>query len=298
MMHPAALLLLSVVARGTPATPPAAATPGAPATAPSLALFALVPAEGISEGVAKLLTESFTQLMRDSGSFSRVVSSSEIETLLGFERTRQMADCNAESCTTELANSLGVDMIANGTLGRIGGSVLLNLKLQDARKAITVAAVAERISSSTEEALLDRMGPAVRDLLDRARLQHHVRVAAEPLRAQTGERPAAPSASPGKPSTWSIPLLALGAAGATVGFLTVPAGLVGAVLAYAGVGAVSYLVANRVAGLPRKSANDVGNAGGAAAALVPLLLGMVILTASMGGALVALLLSFPGVRPA
>jgi hypothetical protein len=258
-------------------------------TPPSLAVFGLQPAEGISEGVAKLLTDTLTQEFRVSRAFSKVVSSSEIEAIVGFERTRQVASCDNGGCAAELANALGVDLIAMGSVGRIGTSVLLNVKLINVTQGTTVASVAQRIPGGTEEALLDSLPRAVHQVLYEAglatapiapvpppvsapppsapapapvpalALAPPVVVVAPPVTKPEAAKPAAAPAEPEPASSWSIPLAAGGAAVLLLGGLAIPVSALASVAAFPLSGAGAFVVMNRALGFTTAQANPPAN---------------------------------------
>lgn len=65
----------------------------------------------------------------------KVVSASDLATVLGLERQRELLGCSDDktSCLTELAQALGSDFLVSGTLARLGTSFQLSLKLLDAK---------------------------------------------------------------------------------------------------------------------------------------------------------------------
>src|SRR5438132_147091 len=116
-----------------------------PSPAPSVAVLGLSAKEGVHQDVAEQLTETLTASLRHTGRFSRVVSASEIQTLVAFETQKQLANCDRESCMAEIAGALGVDYLVTGTLGRIGETWLFNAKLLNAHTALAEGAVSRPI---------------------------------------------------------------------------------------------------------------------------------------------------------
>ena len=90
----------------------------------------------------------------------RVITSSEIQQLLGFERQKQLLGCaeSSSSCQAELANALGVDGLVTGSIGRIGKTLQINLKILRADDGAPLAAYSARVIS--EELLLDKLTEA------------------------------------------------------------------------------------------------------------------------------------------
>jgi len=133
---------------------------------PSVAVLSVEP-RGVNEQFAKLATDATTQALRDAKAFSRVVGTSELEAAIGFERQRQLANCDAVGCMAELAGAMGVDFVVMGSLGMVGTLRVLNLKLIHVRDA-QAASVSKQADG--DEALFHAIGPAVRDLLVEAGL--------------------------------------------------------------------------------------------------------------------------------
>ncbi len=197
-----------------------AQTVGPVASAPSVALFRINSEFGVPQGVANLLGERLASLLRESGSFKNVVASSDLEALVDLERQKQLADCNSESCVSEIAGFLGVDFLVVGTVGKLGGTYLLNLKLLNVRSASTPAAVSEQFPGDTEEALLNGTLPSLRKLLERAGFKHALPQTAEnapPTASTTSAAHAATepglgaAAAPKERAGWVLPVLGVAA---------------------------------------------------------------------------------------
>ncbi|MBI5495861.1 MAG: hypothetical protein HY904_12625 [Deltaproteobacteria bacterium] len=222
----------------------AAAPAGQAAPLPSVAVFRLNPEFGVAQGVANLMGERIGTLLRDSGAFSRVVASADLESLVDLERQKQMANCAGDSCIAEIAGVLGVDFLVAGSLGKLGGSFLINLKLLDVRKSLTAATISERLPGDTEEALLDGSLPAVRKLLERAGLKHALKTVETALVAVPVVQPAAAPAAPAadRPA-WVFPVLGVGAGVAAFGGLVLLLGVVAgaATAAFVGVNSVVFV---------------------------------------------------------
>jgi hypothetical protein len=91
-----------------------------------------------------------------------VLTQSDVAALLGAERTRQMMGCSDSGCFAELGGALGADRVVHGSIGRVGGSLVVNLSALDPRRAVTAASVSERLRGGDEEAFLDVL-PALAD---------------------------------------------------------------------------------------------------------------------------------------
>jgi TolB-like protein len=124
------------------------------------------------------------------------IGRSDVQTLLGFERQRQLLGCTEDAaCLAEIGGALGVDYILVGTVGRIGGLLRLDLKLVDGKRARVVGRVGTSLEAGAER-LVEATQNGVRSLL------HQVSP------SDPGARPSGPSRLP----AW----IALGAGGAAL----------------------------------------------------------------------------------
>lgn len=144
---PLVLACALLVAPSVLAAPaPAAATD----TKPRLVVLELTAAGGVEPQLARALTEAVTGEVAARGFFS-VVSSTDVQTLLGLERQRQLTGCaeDSSSCATELAGALGARFVLSGTLARLGNAYQLTLQTLDATRAQPVGR-ATRFASGLE----------------------------------------------------------------------------------------------------------------------------------------------------
>lgn len=91
-----------------------------------------------------------------------VISSSQIASVLGLERQKQLLGCPESQCVVELANALGVDAILLGTVAKLGTVIQLDVRLVSATDAKALAIFSERVGS--EAGLLDAMTRAAKAL--------------------------------------------------------------------------------------------------------------------------------------
>lgn len=177
---------------------------------PTVAILTLEPAVGVSAATARVLTDHLVEEVRTAKTFSLVTSSQEVESLLGFERQKQLADCSEISCMAELAGALGVEFILVGSLSKLGLSYLMNIKLLDVRTARTLSSLSKRVQGDTEEVLLDAIRPMVQQLLVDAGLNPHFPEESAPQQTPS-TAPVAPEHAESHPLR--PPLLGLGGAG-------------------------------------------------------------------------------------
>jgi len=109
----------------------------APAGDPGVVKIAVldIRATGTDESTARTLTEILAvEVGRFAG--TQVVTSNEVESMLGLEQRKQIVGCNENvSCVAEIAGALGVDMLCTGSLGIVDGTSVLTLRVIDVRKA-------------------------------------------------------------------------------------------------------------------------------------------------------------------
>ncbi len=91
-----------------------------------------------------------------------IITASDVASLLGVERQKQLLGCGDESCVAELANALGVDGLITGSLGRFGDFIQVNLKVIAAADGRTLALYSG--SASGESQALDTIKDAARAL--------------------------------------------------------------------------------------------------------------------------------------
>jgi len=151
----AALLALALAA--------SAAAPARAADKPRtrLALISLATGEGISRKSADVVEEALLNALARTGRF-QVVGRSDVASLIGFEREKQLAGCSDDtSCAAEIAGALGVPYVGAASMGRLGRYSVVSLKIIEVSKARVVARCEERMKSEDDIAdALDRLSGA------------------------------------------------------------------------------------------------------------------------------------------
>lgn len=123
----------------------------------------LVALGGVPKETAQLLGDALAGELRRRAGVS-VLTQSDVSALLGVEKTRQMLGCAEAGCMAEIGGALGADRVVHGSLGRVGGSLVVNLSALDPRRAAAAASVSERLRGAQDEAFLDAL-PALADAL-------------------------------------------------------------------------------------------------------------------------------------
>src|SRR5437870_3506863 len=78
---------------------------------PSVLVMRLDGKEGVSRQMADALTSAITARVQASGRYSRIVSTIEVEKLLGLEREQQLLACDAAACMADVAGALGAEQV-------------------------------------------------------------------------------------------------------------------------------------------------------------------------------------------
>lgn len=153
-----------------PPPPAPVATPPAPAPMPKdgklsvavLDVDVTVPNEKLD---AAAFSEMLVNSIDGTGMF-RVISSKEIATLIGLERQRALLGCSEDSsCMAEIANALGSDLVAQGSVGKVGSTYLVSVRLIDGRTSRTAARANAQVSDSN--ALLRAVWTSSQEMLEK-----------------------------------------------------------------------------------------------------------------------------------
>lgn len=117
---------------------------------PRLVVLDLQPGAGVEASLTGPLTEALTAEVQRGG-FFEVLSTRDLQSLLGLERQRQLLGCGeeAKSCMAELTDALGARFVMTGTLARLGEAWQLTLNTLDSQKAQPLGR-ATRLSRSLE----------------------------------------------------------------------------------------------------------------------------------------------------
>jgi TolB-like protein len=141
----------------------AGTTARAAARRTKIVVLALAPLAGVTDDRARLLGDALAGELRRRPGVS-VVTQADVAALLGVERTRQMLGCAESGCVAEIGGALGADRVVHGSLGRVGGSLMVNLSALDARHGAAVASVSQRLRGGADEAFLDAL-PSIADAI-------------------------------------------------------------------------------------------------------------------------------------
>jgi outer membrane receptor protein involved in Fe transport len=117
---------------------------------------------GITQQKANVLADVLAEAISSLGNI-RVVTKADIQSMLDLKRLKHLMGCSESECFAEISGALGIEWMVTGSVGVLGRSYLLNLKLMDTRSVLVAGRVARRVQGGEEE-LLEELPGAVRDL--------------------------------------------------------------------------------------------------------------------------------------
>lgn len=158
---PTALILMLLAAEAPVAESTATIEPTAaeaePAELPRLLVIDLKVEEGVSESAVRLLNELLLTKLQTTGKYD-VVGQADLRSMLDLEKEKQLTGCSEVSCMAELAGALGAERALFGSVGTIGETYVLNLRLLNNLEAKVEARWSESFEGDEEElvAAVDR----------------------------------------------------------------------------------------------------------------------------------------------
>jgi hypothetical protein len=117
---------------------------------------------GVSVEAGRFYSDHLAHALTEAG--VHVVTATEITTLLGAERQRQLLGCSdsTSSCMAELSGALGVDGLVTGSIARIAGRYQLNVSVLSAAGSGALASYSGEAAG--DEGLIDELDRAAHDL--------------------------------------------------------------------------------------------------------------------------------------
>ncbi len=162
------------------------ASPATAAKKPKVALLEIEALQGVPPGTAKILTNLVAARVGDLDRFE-VLTSSEIASMIGFERQKKLLGCSETNCLAEIGGALGSDYLLTGQVGRIGSRYNLHLTLSDTRQARVIKRQSE-LCQANDDVLVDVVQKVVGQLF-------------APVIAKLDAAAQAPAAAPVAPAT-------------------------------------------------------------------------------------------------
>lgn len=119
--------------------------------------------QGVAPGTATIISDIVVSEVARQG--FDVVSQSDINAMLGFERQKRALGCSEDSsCLAEIGGALGVDYMVTGQVGQIGTRYRISVLAVDTKKARVVARAAQ-FCDQDEDALARAAEQTIASLL-------------------------------------------------------------------------------------------------------------------------------------
>ena len=150
----------------------------AAAEKPRLAVMELAAKSGIKQEQLDVLGDMLATEIRMIGVHD-VITKSDIQAMIGLERSKELLSCDDASCMAEIGGALGVELMVTGNVGRFGQVYAVNLKLINVKKAKVENSIFRKVAGG-EQALLEDFALAVRVLLGVAAAAPRPTVAPQP----------------------------------------------------------------------------------------------------------------------
>jgi len=180
-----------------------------------LAVLDVEDVSGTEAAKAKLITQVLVGELPKQGHFE-VLGASEIRSMIGFARQKELLGCHEDSCLAELGGAMGVDYLVVGQLGKLGSRYRFDLRLINAQKSKVVASEGDFVAGN-DDALADAVVKMERALLVDGKLIEAPNLASVPDNSPAGGLTQTAPSSPSRSGAWIVGGVGLAlAAGATV----------------------------------------------------------------------------------
>jgi TolB-like protein len=152
----------------TPAPPaPEPAASAAPQDKEPIAVMDLK-AEEVSQTVANILSNKLRTELFNSGKYN-VLNREDMKAILGEQEFQMSGLCDDTKCMAKIGGALGVTYMVTGSIGKLGSTYNISLKMVDIEKIVNVNMVDEPYSGP-EDGLFIAVQNAGRKLIGRADL--------------------------------------------------------------------------------------------------------------------------------
>lgn len=93
----------------------------------------------------------------------RAFSGADLQTLVGYERKKQLLGCSDDSCLSEIGGALGVDYLLSSEVSQVGDVWLLSFVLLDARAARALSRTTQKAAALSD--LVELVAPGITEAL-------------------------------------------------------------------------------------------------------------------------------------
>jgi TolB-like protein len=119
----------------------------------TLIVFDMIPEHGVSKGVANLLTEVVLDQAAKLKKYN-VIGQKDLDKMLFWETNKTLKGCTESSCLVQIAGAMGASYYIEGSIGIVGGQMVITLKFMDALRAVVLARTTRTINN--DESILVR----------------------------------------------------------------------------------------------------------------------------------------------
>jgi hypothetical protein len=127
--------------------------------AEKIAVMDVVPRGDVSPRVAQVLTDDVLSEVRRRNPDVSVIGAQEVRALLGAQAERERLGCQPGkddlACMAEIGGALGAQRLVLGTVGQLGDTYLLTVKLVDVRHAKVLNEASARIQTQKQGELIE-----------------------------------------------------------------------------------------------------------------------------------------------
>lgn len=133
---------------------------------PNIAV-ATLESRGVNAEEVGVIADNLASKLQQSGKF-RVMERSQMQQILKEQSFQQSGACDQGQCAVEMAKLLGIDRIMIGSVGKVGSTYSLSLRLVDVATGEALRSSARTRKGSIDEVLTELVPEAVADFTDGA----------------------------------------------------------------------------------------------------------------------------------
>lgn len=122
-------------------------------TSPAVAKRTLAVVDLVDKGAGRALCENLTDVVTvalNRLELFDVLSRSDINAMIGLENMKDQLGCEDVSCMAEIGGALGVALLVSGSVGKVGGTYIVNLSLTDTSSARVQAREQRRVEREAD----------------------------------------------------------------------------------------------------------------------------------------------------
>ncbi|MBI5527114.1 MAG: hypothetical protein HY897_12335 [Deltaproteobacteria bacterium] len=154
---------------------------------PTLLVFDIVPEKGVERNESNLLTEIVLDKITWLNTYN-TIGQKDLSKLLSWEQSKQLQGCTDTSCLIQIAGAMGADYYVEGSVGVMGDSYILTLKLIDTASITVLDRTTQKVPKDE-----NKIVEAVERIIDKIMAGHGRKLRADakkgPHKETSPERP-------------------------------------------------------------------------------------------------------------